>query len=377
MSKRRPGQSRAGRAPRSTAGYATAALSGIGLWSYDVELVKRSFVATALFSAISAGTVLARAEVDLRWSAPPECPQELAVRDRLRALVGPALERSELRAEGVVEPFEGRYRLTLRVLDDPTGERRIESESCSELAGAAAVALVFLVQEGEATNDGASPTATEPKGSALGESEPAAAPESPENPDDYTSSDANWEPPDLGARRRGSAGGGWDAVLQAPLGSVDWGPLPKPTFGVGLGAGLERDGWRLLLRGEFGLPLEVESDIPGIGARLGRASIGAVGCRAFRSGRFAISPCLLLSLEHVEARGTGAALRPRSDGVFWLAPGAELDLHAYLADWVALFAGISGRVESAQPRLTVERVGEIAQLSPIALHALLGVEWIP
>jgi hypothetical protein len=339
--------------------------------------VKGSFVATALFSAISAAAVLARAEVELRWSAPPECPQEVAVQERLRALVGPALERSELAAEGVVERFEGRYRLTLRVLDDPTGERRIESESCSELAGAAAVALVFLVQESEATSDDAA-AATEPKGSAVETSRPATQPERAENPDDYTSSDANWEPPDLGARRRSaSMGGGWDAVLQAPLGSVDWGPLPGPTFGLGLGAGLERDGWRLLLRGEYGLPFGYESDVPGVGVQLRRASVGAVGCRAFRSGRFAVSPCLLLSLEHVEARGTGAALRPRSDGVFWLAPGAELDLHAHLADWVALFAGISGRVESAQPRLTVERVGEIAQLSPIALHVLLGVEWIP
>ncbi|HEY3495330.1 MAG TPA: hypothetical protein VGK73_11615, partial [Polyangiaceae bacterium] len=105
----------------------------------------------------------AQERLELVWSAPANCPQSAVVRERLRALLGESGRHTAgLRAEGRIERTEGRYRLTLTVRD-ATGvrHRSIESDSCADLGGAAAVALGLLLRNEPERSQGEKPSAGE------------------------------------------------------------------------------------------------------------------------------------------------------------------------------------------------------------------------
>src|SRR6187399_1897247 len=89
-----------------------------------------------------------RSGLDLKWKAPAGCPTGEVVRARVRSLVGASVDdASRLRAEGEIAHNKRHYRLTLSVRDgDANTQRVIDSESCSDLAGAAAVTLGLLMR---------------------------------------------------------------------------------------------------------------------------------------------------------------------------------------------------------------------------------------
>jgi hypothetical protein len=43
---------------------------------------------------------------------------------------------------------------------------------------------------------------------------------------------------------------------------------------------------------------------------------------------------------------------------------------------LAFFAGVTGYLELARPRLVIQGLGEIEQFAPAAIAVALGVEWI-
>jgi hypothetical protein len=90
---------------------------------------------------------MAEEQVELDWEAPPECPQKAAVQQKLRSLAGEAWHTTErVSAEGRIERIDKRYRLTLSVRDGAAvKERTIDSDSCVDLGGAAAVTLGLLL----------------------------------------------------------------------------------------------------------------------------------------------------------------------------------------------------------------------------------------
>src|SRR6188768_879446 len=95
-----------------------------------------------LVAAVWPARATAQESVDLTWDAPPECPQEAAVRQSLRSLVGEDIwhRPTHLNATGRIERAGERYRLTLSVRDGAdVKERKIDSDSCTDLGGAAAV----------------------------------------------------------------------------------------------------------------------------------------------------------------------------------------------------------------------------------------------
>jgi hypothetical protein len=118
----------------------------------------RQWTAMGVLAALTT-TVAARADepFELAWQAPPECPQRAAVRERIHALVPRAmLERARLRAEGTITRPHARFRLRLVMhFGDVVGERTIDSDSCGDLAGAAAVALGLLLESATPTEGSA------------------------------------------------------------------------------------------------------------------------------------------------------------------------------------------------------------------------------
>src|SRR6185436_12485578 len=68
--------------------------------------------------------------------------------ERIRAIAGSLTQReSRLRADGTITKEDGHFHLRLVVRDgELVGERNIVTDSCEDLAGAAAVALGLLLR---------------------------------------------------------------------------------------------------------------------------------------------------------------------------------------------------------------------------------------
>ena len=356
-------------------------------------LVRRSSIrqATLALAVVAACITIApnaRAELNLQWDAPPGCPRRTEVLERIRALAGSSLDKTEgLSAEGRISQAKGRFWLTLRVRDGSDVRKRvIASDSCADLAGAAAISLALLLgidvsaagpkadsdalgqgapKDGARDADGRS-TNDQRSGEDRGErsDEPTERSEPPAE-----SSAAPEGPPSM---RR------WALLVRAPILAADLGPLPDPSLGAGLGLGLRYDSWKVVVAGFVyrGQTVGTDGGVFGEGADLDRMSGQLVICRAWRSGQFELAPCLGLALEHLTARGFGQRVSPESRRAVWPAPSAGAVAEWYPMKFLALFAGLTGYLELARPRLVIEGLGEVRQLSPLAAGAVIGVEWI-
>jgi hypothetical protein len=101
-------------------------------------------------------------------------------------------------------------------------------------------------------------------------------------------------------------------------------------------------------------------------------------CRGFGSSAqvFELSPCLVLALEDVRARGFGPDVEAQSPRAIFFAPGAGATAHLHASDFLSLFVGASAQIELARPRVVIRGVGEIDALLPATLSVSLGAEWI-
>jgi hypothetical protein len=312
------------------------------------------------------------AQLDLRWEAPAECPQQEEVFERTRKVAGAALEEtSGLSVEGSIAPSSGRYRLTLVVrTGDDVRQRVIVSDSCADLAGAAAVTVALMLGVDPSTVD------TSAAGTGSSDSEPNTGGKS--TPDERKVEQDNRVPPKPPPKQPSESQEKWSAILRAPFFSADFGPLPSPAFGAGLGAGARYGAWRALISGRISLRQTVDAPNSNgaFGAELDRWTIELDACHGFRADVFEFSPCVAVALEHLTAKGFGESVSPTKNGELWFAPGVGGVAHLYVLDSLALFASVTGYVELSRPRLVIEGVGEVARLSPVAGGVIFGAEWI-
>jgi hypothetical protein len=329
--------------------------------------------------------------LDLHWEAPPGCPQEKAVRDRIRA-IAPSVERDlHLRAEGTIAQVEGRFRLRLVVGDGrSSGERVIESTSCTELAGAAAVALRLLAQAvphatedaerdvrnnaqptpaGSASSNPSNPPSTEPPPAvpAPTNTNPAEQPPVPEAPKAGTSEPTNEQ----------TAARSWRVLLRAPFATSDIGTLASPAVGLGAGLGLRIDSWRFLLSGHISRDRTIlAKDVSGYGVDVGWATAELSACRGIRAGRLELAPCVTVAMERMTARGFGDQIAPQTQSPIWLGVGAAVVGYWYPSNWLALFLSVGGRVQTSRPVVSLDVIGTVYQVAPAELTLAIGSEWI-
>jgi hypothetical protein len=323
--------------------------------------------------------------LDLSWQAPAGCPQESAVRERLRALVPSAmLESGRLKAEGTITRLDKRFRLKLVLhLGDLSGERSIDSDSCSDLAGAAVVALGLLLQSATTTptdkpgttsgastagetGSGRSGTSGANEPNDANETKPATLPQAaePSTVPDTTEPEARRPPRS------------W-RVFIAPQAAVDLGPMPKPSVGVALAAGLSVHEWRFLA--SFAFPRAQQLSLAGstgAGAELEHLAVEAWTCRAFRSGTLELAPCLLIGWKRLKATGNGPEVEAGSEQTSWLSGGAAAMGRWYVADWFAFAASLSATVEGARPTISIDGLGDYGRLKPVAFSLRAGPVWI-
>ncbi|HYP98868.1 MAG TPA: hypothetical protein VER96_09345 [Polyangiaceae bacterium] len=366
----------------------------------------------------------------LRWQAPAGCPQQAAVRERIRTLTGATRAApTALQAEGTITQTDaGHFHLKLVTRSGRlVGERSLDASSCENLTGAAAVSLALLMRSAEplseselagtpadgtttnpATGTGsaaATSTATQPaKPAATSTAASSGNTEQTTNPGQTSSpsQSSNATGSATAARKpsQGESTAATDdasevppseiierpirepphkrhALAQIPLAVMSFGPLPKPSWGVAFAGGASLDNWRLLLGGTAWLRQSVPSEQSAdFGADIDRLTGTFRACRALGESKFEVSPCLVLSLEHITARGTGVGVTGHSERATWLAVGAGAQGRLNLTRFLALLVGLDAQIETARPVISVEGAGTVKQLGYAAFTATVGPEWI-
>lgn len=342
-----------------------------------------AWVACAVFGATSS---YAAQPLELSWQAPLGCPQESTVREQIRALVPSAmLESGHLKAEGTITRVDRRFRLNLVLyLGESRGARTIDSDSCSDLAGAAAVAVGLLLQS--ATQAGSRESGTAPgasPASEAGAASPTAAPTpaKPSRPEASvattpTATSASTAP--AATRRDGPAQPrNWRVFLHAPQLGVDLGPMSKPSIGLVLAAGFSVPHWRFAA--SFALPRSQRLSLPGsagAGADLQHWAVDSWTCRAWHAERLELSPCLLIGWDRLKASGTGHDVIGRSERIGWLSVGAAALGRWYVADWFALAVSAGAKLEGARPTISIDGLSGNRRLERFALTFRAGPVWI-
>lgn len=319
--------------------------------------------AVAVLASLGSGAALAAPlPVELRWQAPPECPQKENVLARIRTLLGSTRPSAPaIQAEGDIELRDGSFELRLVTEQEGRrGERQVRSAQCDDLAGVAAVALTLLLTSNAAEEpaDGVTPTAPNPA--------PAAAPQPATDP--TTTPDTPTSPADEGAR-------GVRFLLSGPELALGFGSLPRPSVGFGGGVGVEGSWWSLRVLGQGWKEQRLPSSVEGYGANVQRLSAGFWGCTV-HGHQLSVSPCVRLSLSKVTATGYGPNLRPESQSELVWGAGAGLIGRAKLTNWLALMVGIGGQVELSRPVILLGTIGRVRQLGPASATLLIGPEWI-
>lgn len=347
-----------------------------------------AFAAFVLTLMLSAHARAQSSGLALEWQAPTGCPTRDVVLNRLRRMVGKSLDRvTRLRAQGRIESVNARYRLTLHVREgEAETERVIDSDSCADLAGAAAVALGLLVRDeireqdaagsdGQGSDAAASPDADAVAPATPPEATPEpASPASASEPSDSARRPAVDRPPE--APPAPPASRTVRFLLRAPQVGIDVGPLPHPSPTVGVSAGLSVNALELTLGARLGFAQTLWAhDSPAYGAEVRRAAIELRGCYAVPVGYFSFGPCLFSALEVLSARGVGDEVTSYSESTGVFAVGAAALAKVHFTASFAVIVSVGGQVETTRPQLLVDGLGEIATLAPLAFTTNAGLEW--
>ena len=273
------------------------------------------------------------------------------------------------------------------------GTRSIESNSCEDLAGAAAVELGLLIHSAEATGESArhQPTPLPPvsgpapsgsRSDGTSDGRPARATSDASTaapaPDGAKSeSKRRWRVKPRSSRPGWSRPRRWHILVQAPVLELGVGPLPQPARGIGLSLGLEYARWQLQLQGLSWQRQSVPApDFPGYGANVDRIGAAFWGCREYRRSWFGFSPCLTVGMERVSAtwhwpehcsEHAHAIGNDRGRRRSRAAPSGQLDPRLLMA--------VGGQIELSRPQISMNGVGSVYQFAPAALRVEVGLEW--
>lgn len=329
------------------------------------------------------------AAVELNWTAPDDCPDQAQVQAQISRLApSPAARERPLRVEGSVRRGAGGFILELLLRDGEfVGRRRFESDSCSEVVGAAAVTIALLLSSGGSDASGASGAGAVSDAGAASNATVQAQPQAPTGattPSAGAAASAKDTPATTAAaaERRSAPPDsegerGWRLVLGAPSVSAGFGLLPEPSFGLGLAVAFEDDRWRLFVGGTWNFEVSVHpSNSSDRGAEISRGTGRMGGCRWLGAGRFQWAPCAVVALHYLTARGVGSDVSAEEARTPWVALGPSLLGRLRLSDAVRLAASGGLEVQTARPKFVIDGLGEIEQIGALELTSLLGAEWI-
>jgi hypothetical protein len=320
--------------------------------------MRSSMRQVAVYSVLGLAALLGVAGVavaeplELEWDAPDGCPDREAVEKLVSRQMGERVTTklsAPLSASGRVALTSGAYTLTLRT---PTGDRRLEAETCDELAEGAAVILALLI-------------------------DPHAAPTQPPEPEP----EPNEPDPEAaaGTTREASppmAANDAKRVLRGFLRPEligDAGLLPRVGLGLGFAGGVTWYRATFELSGTFFPTHDLRSGQTDLGDL--RAFTGRIGvCDAWLA-RPALGPCFFMEYARLIASG-GEGLTPMGkivDGGLWsLLPAARLAMAIGASFGWVLELGIGLPLSVAA--FTVENRGTLHETSRLVGRARTGFE---
>ncbi len=333
--------------------------------------------------------------LQLHWLAPVTCPDEAAVKQKIRALLPSGTQKQlQLHATGLVTQKADQFwlHLTLRA-GQFESRQEFSGRSCGDVVGAAAVSIALLLRPTE--ENGEDEQEREPTEARRGDTQAARGGDptqaDTEGNDQQRSSktgataankpaikDSERVPRKSPPAGRPSASGSPRMVLALPAMNANFGLLPKASLGIGGGAGVEFRRFQALLTGWWTPdPGGASSEnFPGTTAELQHARVGTQLCHWRGPTRFSFGPCLDLTVEHLVARGEGPDIAPRTRTATWVALGPAVSARLFASRSFAASTHLGLHFQTSRPVLLVEGQGELGQVGLLNLTASLGAEWI-
>lgn len=327
------------------------------------------------------------AGLELRWDAPPECPDRAQLLAAIDATLGAAGQagaeaaRGPLTVHGRVsaEPSAG-FVVWLELDEGRAGTRELRGASCKELTHAAALVIAMTLDPRLLAQQHASeaehvapepppPVPTEP--SAVPQPSPSEPGITRERPPTERAraprSSAQDDAPPRPARPR------LHGLGRAQAG-VGGGPLPGATAVLGLAAGVGGRGWRAEVSASDWTPrTRTSAANPAVGVHVQLWALGADGCGEPRWRTLSFPLCAGLRAGAVHARGTGA-LEPRRVVARWVAIAIEPGLVWWARPRLGLALRGSGQVALARPSLRSEPSGTVFTSNPVGGSLSAGLE---
>jgi hypothetical protein len=310
-----------------------------------------AFAATAIVHALA---LLLGEPVDLSWTAPAQCPDQIEVLQRAARLLGRPAETQDgerLSVEGVVTQTDAGFHLELRSqMAAGVTERSMADADCQVLADVAAVVIAVAIDPLAALNE-APPREQEPK----------PAPEAPPEPEDGDDKAPKQTPT------------GPQGLLRAS-GLVGVGALPRVGAGLELAGGVAIKRLRVEAFGTYWFAREQRFDAdPQLGGRLWLWSAGARACAVPDVGAVSFPICGGVEGGLMHGRGIGVE-NPKVNRQAWVALAVQPSLAWHPIRHFGLLLGVELLVPVVRPGFGVDYLGQLHSAGPVAGRGKLGVE---
>lgn len=318
-------------------------------------------------NALAAWLALApTSDVELAWSAPPDCPPAESVRTMLDAHLRPVDTPQRVDASVDVVRTDDGYVAELSItLGDRRSARTLHAARCPALAEAVALVIAVTVESSHSPGDATV--------------EPPVAPIVPELPPTTVTAPSRGGatvaaipaavPRESPPRRARTIG------MHARLfGAVEWGPLPGTSGGPGVAIGMRGRGFRVELGAAGLLPRRTTlAQDDRVQARFAAWSIGARGCGVPARARLEFPLCIAAEGGALEGAGRGATVNPTRTRRPWFALAAGPGLAFAPIPRIALLVGVDAVVPLWRAQFLVGGV-EIHRPRPVGVRGVVGLE---
>lgn len=323
--------------------------------------------ALAAITALTAHLALvSSSDVELRWSAPPDCPPTESVRSMLDAHLRPVDPRQRVEATVDVVRVEDGYVAELAMtLGERRSARTLRAARCPALAEAVALVVAVTVEASRASDDA---MAEPPVVPIVPELPPPVVTPPPQEATSVMVVPAA-EPRAPMPRRAPSIG------MHARLfGAVEWGPLPRTSGAPGLAVGMRGRGFRAELSAGGLLPrtTTLEGD-DRVRARLSAWSVGARGCGVPARRRLEFPLCVAVEGGALEGAGRGATVNPTRTRRPWFALAAGPGLAFAPLPRLALLVAVDAVVPLWRAQFLIGG-REIHRPRPVGVRGVVGFE---
>ncbi|WAS90611.1 hypothetical protein [Nannocystis punicea] len=327
---------------------------------------------------------------EVRWEAPPGCPDEAWVRAQIAGLLARApagagqAAQVNLRVEALPS---GRWRLDAAISSGAgQGRRSLEGDRCEALAEAAALltaiaAVPELQQAAPPVQEEAPGTAVPPPGPpAPVEAEGPVGPQAPEidagelEPELPGPSATPPPPAETPARAPARRRPAPKATLGLGAG-IGAGALPRVTALLRASVGLRGRHWAVALTQSFWLPRDLPAaEDERVGGRMWLAATGLRGCGIVGKGRVEAPLCAGVEVGALRGRGIGDLAASYRATSFWAAATVGPGLHVRVAPRVALTFGADLLVMLTRARFEISGRGQVCCSGAVGASATAGVE---